>query len=264
MLSQQLQFNMAGYSKRSNRRKGGMRGYRSYRRTRRTRDGEMLYQPGRYNALIHPNDIRLPRSPVTFIRKLLKDEEQVVNITYNSGGVTGPAAQLTYTGALAWKPEQFAGWSDFSNIFDRFKFRKLYLEVVWSFGSDTYLEDHRIEHAIKTQGPNDSHAPQFSWFRDYNDNNSQTGDEMRQHTQLKTTRLTPGVPHVIEVHPACASAVYRPALAFAYSAEWGKYLSTGAGDIPFYGMKWMVESPNYTLGQVRISARAVFDFLDRK
>lgn len=84
--------------------------------------------------------------------------------------------------------------------------------------------------------------PKLWYYRDYDDENTLTLQQMREIGKAKCIVLRPNRIYSVKLKPAVAMQVYRTAVTTGYAPTWPKRLDCAANDIPHYGLKYVLDT----------------------
>lgn len=93
-----------------------------------------------------------------------------------------------------------------------------------------------------TANNNPMFYPRLWYYRDYDDENTLTLQQMREIGKAKFKVLRPNTTISVKLKPAVAMQVYRTAVTTGYAPMWPKRLDCAANDIPHYGLKYVLDT----------------------
>jgi len=158
-----------------------------------------------------------------------------VNLLQVGAPVVNPVFGGVYTVpfALQFTLDQLAGYTDISQIADKYKIVKANVRVMYN--------------ATAVQGSNvaaqyPSFAPSVTWVPDHDDFAVPTPIQLQQRMGLRTKALTRGYAN-INVSPRCASVAFNAGIVPAYSVpSKPQWVNSTYTSVPHYGLKGYIEN----------------------
>lgn len=84
--------------------------------------------------------------------------------------------------------------------------------------------------------------PKLWYCPDYDDNNTETLQELQQRAKVKCMVLRPNQQYTVVVRPAVTVQAYRTLTTTGYSPKWKQWIDMGQRDVPHYGLKCVIDT----------------------
>lgn len=139
-------------------------------------------------------------------------------------------------------------YSELTALYDQYKITKVIMYLNWSPLAYTA----GINDTAKTP---ELMAPMLMYVRDHDDSTPLLLSDFKQIGKTKQIRIKPGKQYKIVLTPSILTEAYRTGVTTAYMPKFGQKLDCGYPDIQHYGIKFGVEKPSISLGQINIRTK---------
>jgi len=144
---------------------------------------------------------------------------------------------LQYNLGLVFKLEDVKGVADFADLYDRYKLTTVVLRFKLISNPPTANYVNNV-----LQGNHTNWYPKLWYCADYDDNASETLNELKERAKTKCVVLQPNKIVKIVVKPAVTVQTYRTATSTGYAPTWNQWIDMANRDVPHYGLKFVVDT----------------------
>lgn len=139
-------------------------------------------------------------------------------------------------------------YTELTNLYDQYKITKIIMYLNWSpLAYSTGLND--------TSKTPELIAPMVMYTRDHDDATPITLADFKQISKTKQFRCAPGKQYKIVLTPSILTEAYRTGLLTAYMPKYGQKLDMANPDVQHYGIKFGIQKPGISLGQINIRTK---------
>lgn len=245
-----------------------MSSYNARRVKRRIGSKRLVYRPRRTGRKYSIARSRLSRVNVHhFKRWITTPWDLTVSGEHGQNQTGGPTndSQTNNTRALSFKLSDLVNYSEFENLYDRYKITRIQLRIHLVTNPDSTLYNGSEATNVLWQSANV--FPRIWFCGDYDNDASENITAFRQRAAAKSFILRPNKDYKVWVKPATLVQAYRGAVTTTYEPKWGAWVDMSQPDTPYYGWRCAIDSDgayiqdNYPY-KVRINACYYFTCKD--
>lgn len=158
-------------------------------------------------------------------------------------------AATTYENdAFHFQLNDLQNFSELTTLYDQYKITKVVMYLNWSpFAYSTGLND--------TSKTPDLIAPLLMYVRDHDDGTAISLADFKQIGKTKQIRIRPGKQYKIAITPSILTEAYRSSATQAYMPKFNQKIDCNYPDVQHYGIKFGVQKPSISLGQINIRTK---------
>lgn len=142
---------------------------------------------------------------------------------------------------------QIKAYSEFSQLYDRYRITCVQLQVSMVNNPDAFLLPNG---PLNNQNVNNIY-PKFWYVRDYDDNSPLSLDALRERAMVKCILLRPNKIFKINVRPAILAQTYRTLATTGYAPKWKQWIDMAQTDVPHYGIKYAFDFQNQSIDTLK-------------
>ena len=148
---------------------------------------------------------------------------------------------LEQDGAISFTFDDIAGYTDFSNLYDRYMITGIQLRIrlLNNPNSSQYLNTNNA--AYNT--PNTTNWwPRMYYIKDYDDDTAETAANLKERAKTKLIVLQPNRYYKIFIKPSVLMQTYRTSTTTGYSPKWNNWIDMAQANVPHYGFKYAFDT----------------------
>lgn len=184
------------------------------------------------------------------MRSLRKNQQPHFHVRWESTDRTiDLASTATYENeAFQFQLNNLQNFSDLTNLYDQYKITKIIMYLNWSpLAYSTGLND--------TSKTPELVAPMLMYVRDHDDSTPIALSDFKQIGKTKQIRIRPGKQYKIALTPSILTEAYRTGVTTAYLPKYKQKVDMANPDVQHYGIKFGVEKPAISLGQINVRCK---------
>lgn len=150
--------------------------------------------------------------------------------------------------AFMFQLQLLQNYNELTALYDQYKITKIVMYLNWSpLAYSAGLND--------TSKTPELIAPMLMYVRDHDDATAIALADFKQISKTKQLRIQPGKQYKIVLTPSILTEAYRTGLTTAYMPKFGQKIDMGNPDVQHYGIKFGVQKPAISLGQINVRTK---------
>lgn len=144
------------------------------------------------------------------------------------------------TETLSWKFEDIRAYTEFQNMYDRYRITHVQLQFTLVTNPDSILSLNK-DPASGTLWQPTNWYPKLWYVRDYDDESTIDIAAMKERANTKNFVMKPDRIYKINIKPAILAKTYATALTDGYAPKWRQWVDMATANVKHYGIKFIID-----------------------